>query len=62
MVVVAFPALCMCRKCARISKFDLGRRYCPTTASPIRECMTRPCRFFLESEKNNGGDDVRKRV
>lgn len=59
MKVSGKPMLSMCRKCARISRADLGRRYCPTTASSIRECITGPCRFFVESGKRKEASNVR---
>jgi len=57
------PKICGC--CARVDEFDIGRRYCPTTASRIYENKpAEKCRFFIDDDgfrrerKNRRNEDV----
>lgn len=54
-----------CGRCARVSKRDLGRRFCPVTAKGIYENKpAESCRFYVEDEElrdcgsRRKGDDV----
>lgn len=55
----------MCGRCARISRKDLGRKYCPVTARVIYENKpAESCRLYVEDEElrdcgsRRKGDDV----
>jgi hypothetical protein len=51
-----------CGVCARMSKYDWDRKYCPVTAACVhRNRPADSCRLFLDkSAKSKEGSDVRK--
>jgi len=51
----------VCGRCARVDEMDLGRKFCPTTATRIyHNKPAGSCRFFVEDECIGGGGRRRR--